>query len=193
MSVHDQTTTILSQLLFAANSAMLGIGLAYVAIRSIFKFTASTSALRKIDKSPSVQPFDLRSLLANRDSNSNICNSESKNQSNGDGGKLIIVRGGMEAKSTVERQAMILGGDTSNVLVYQESGESGVILQRTQTLKNAWSAELHFPSFIWYWNRWKEWRQQRQAQQQNNFATNVFPFRLQLMERLETFLMENFL
>lgn len=134
MSVHDQTTTILSQLLFAANSAMLGIGLAYVAIRSIFKFTASTSALRKIDKSPSVQPFDLRSLLANRDSNSNICNSESKNQSNGDGGKLIIVRGGMEAKSTVKRQAMILGGDTSNVLVYQESGESGVILQRTQTV-----------------------------------------------------------
>lgn len=140
MSVHDQAAAaVLSQLLLAADGAVLGIGLAYVSIRSILKFTASTSALRKIDNAPSVQPSDLRSLLSNRDNNSNICNSESKNQSNGDGGKLIIVRGCVEAKLAVERQATILGGNTSNVLVSQESGERGVILQRTQTcIYNEW-------------------------------------------------------
>ncbi|CAI9773533.1 unnamed protein product [Fraxinus pennsylvanica] len=143
MSVHDQAAAaVLSQLALAADGAVLGIALAYVAIRSILKFTATTSALRKIDNAPSVQPSDLRSLLSscNTDSNSNTCTSGNTNQSNSDGGgKLIIVRGCVEAKSAVEGQGMILRGNTSNIVVSQESREKGVILQRTQTcIHNEW-------------------------------------------------------
>ncbi|KAL2539031.1 E3 Ubiquitin ligase family protein [Abeliophyllum distichum] len=142
MSVHDQAAAaVLSQLALAADGAVLGLGLAYVAIRSILKFTATTSSLRKIDNAPSVQPSDLRSLLSNSntDGNSNTCTTGSTNQSNGDGGKLVIVRGCVEAKSAVEGQGMILRGNTNNVLVSQESGERGVILQRTQTcIYNEW-------------------------------------------------------
>ncbi|CAA2969432.1 E3 ubiquitin- ligase SPL2 [Olea europaea subsp. europaea] len=142
MSVHDQAVAaVLSQLALAADGAVLGIGLAYVAIRSILKFTATTSALRKIDNAPSVQPSDLRSLLSscNTEGKGNTCTGGSTNQSNGDGGKLVIVRGCVEAKSAVEGQGMILRGNTSNILVSQESREKGVILQRTQTyIYNEW-------------------------------------------------------
>ncbi|XP_022889535.1 E3 ubiquitin-protein ligase SPL2 [Olea europaea var. sylvestris] len=142
MSVHDQAVAaVLSQLALAADGAVLGIGLAYVALRSILKFTATTSALRKIDNAPSVQPSDLRSLLSscNTEGKGNTCTGGSTNQSNGDGGKLVIVRGCVEAKSAVEGQGMILRGNTSNILVSQESREKGVILQRTQTyIYNEW-------------------------------------------------------
>lgn len=128
MSIHDQATAaLLSQLLLAADGAVLGIGLAYVAIRSIMKFTANSSALRKIEQAPSVRVSDLRPLLDSPSDNDNNSNSDKHPHVE----KLVIVRGAVEAKSAVKGNWK--GLRSGNVLVSNESSDRGVILQRTQT------------------------------------------------------------
>lgn len=126
MSIQDQAmAALLSQLLWAADGAVLGIGLAYAAVRSILKFSADSSALRKIEQAPSIRVSDLHSLLESPSQNS-----DSDKQSHD--GKLVIFRGTVEAKSAVEASRKSIRSD--NVLVSNESGDKGVILQRTQTV-----------------------------------------------------------
>lgn len=125
MSVHEQAAAaVLSQLALAADGAVLGLALAYVAVRSIIKFTSTSSALRKISSAPSVRVSDLRSVL----SDDSDCSDE---------GKIVVVRGVVEAKSAVDGNWK--GLRPPNVVVSHESGEKGVILQRTQTcIYNEW-------------------------------------------------------
>lgn len=115
MSVDQAAAAVLSQIALAADGAVLGLTLAYVAVRSILKYSSSSSALRKIHDAPSVRVSDLRSLL-----------------STSDDGKIIVVRGSVEAKSVVEGNWKSLR--PSNALVSPESGEKGVVLLRTQTV-----------------------------------------------------------
>lgn len=122
MSVDQAAAAVLSQIALAADGAVLGLALAYVAIRSIIKFTAASSALRKIHDAPSVRVSDLRSLLSSSDQNSN----------ESDSGRIVIVRGSVEAKSAVDGNWTSLR--PNNALVSHESGERGVILLRTQTV-----------------------------------------------------------
>ncbi|THG06432.1 hypothetical protein TEA_000722 [Camellia sinensis var. sinensis] len=125
MSVHEQAAAaILSQIALAADGAVLGITLAYIAVRSILKFTAASSALRKIRDAPSLRVSDLRSVLSQSEGSDSSSNDS-------EGGKLVIVRGVVEAKSVVDGNWKSL---RSNVLVSHESGEKGVILHRIQTV-----------------------------------------------------------
>ncbi|GAB4842632.1 hypothetical protein Ancab_012606 [Ancistrocladus abbreviatus] len=130
MSARDQAAAaILTQLALAADGAMLGVALAYVTVRSFLKFTANSSALRKIQDAPSVGVSDLRCLLSTD-------NSTESGGGGGGGEKLVVVRGTVEAKSAVNGSWKSLWSD---VLVSQESGEKAVVIQRTQTcIYNEW-------------------------------------------------------
>ncbi|KAL3528587.1 hypothetical protein ACH5RR_007909 [Cinchona calisaya] len=154
MSVHDQAAAaVLSQLALAADGAVLGIGLAYVAVRSILKFTANSSALRKVEQAPSVRVSDLRSVLTLPSDNDN--NASELPES----GKLVIVRGCVEAKSAVDSNWKSLRSGSSGVLVSQESGDKGVILQRTQTcIYNEWRGFFGWTSDLrsLFVRSWKE-------------------------------------
>lgn len=128
MSVHDQAAVaVLSQVALAADGAVLGLALAYIAVRSVLKFKTTSSALHKVKKAPSVSVSDLRSVLSHssdQDTDTTSCVDE----------KLVIVRGVVETKSVVNGN-----WKKQNVLVSHESNEKAVILQRTQTcIYNEW-------------------------------------------------------
>ncbi|KVH92902.1 E3 ubiquitin-protein ligase SPL2 isoform X1 [Cynara cardunculus var. scolymus] len=128
MSVHDQAAVaVLSQVALAADGAVLGLALAYIAVRSVLKYKTTSSALNKVKKAPSVGVSDLRSVLSHssdQDTDTTSCVDE----------KLVIVRGVVEAKSVVNGN-----WKKQNVLVSHESNEKAVILQRTQTcIYNEW-------------------------------------------------------
>ncbi|KAM7480614.1 hypothetical protein LguiA_028827 [Lonicera macranthoides] len=124
MSVHDQAAAaVISQVALAADGAVLGLALAYVAVRSIIKFTSASSSLRKISDAPSLPVSDLRRLL---EDHANDVSSQSEG-----GGRIVIVSGTVDSKSVVDGNWKSLR--PNNVLTSHESGERGVILQRTQT------------------------------------------------------------
>lgn len=128
MSVHDQAAVaVLSQVALAADGAVLGLALAYIAVRSVLKFKTTSSALNKVKGAPSVSVSDLRSVLSNpsdQDTNTTTSGDE----------KLVIIRGVVETKSIVNGN-----WKKQNVLVSHESNEKAVILQRTQTcIYNEW-------------------------------------------------------
>lgn len=125
MSAHDQAAAaILAQVALAADGAILGLALAYVAVRSFIRLSSTSTALRQIDQSPSFRVSDLRSLLS-------PSSDDESDQSTSSDGLLVVVRGTVEAKSAIDGNWKSL---RPNVLVSHESGEKGVILQRTQTV-----------------------------------------------------------
>ncbi|KAK3030940.1 hypothetical protein RJ639_036678 [Escallonia herrerae] len=150
MSVHDQATAaIISQIALAGDGAVLGLALAYVAFRSILKYAATSSALRKIRNAPSARVSDLRSLLSSSEPISD--------HSEAGAGELVVVRGTVEAKSAIE------GGNWKglrpNVIVSHETGEKGVILLQTQTcIYNEWRGFFGFTSDLrsLFSRSWKE-------------------------------------
>ncbi|KAK6125022.1 hypothetical protein DH2020_016272 [Rehmannia glutinosa] len=140
MSLHNRATAaVLAQLMMTADGALFGLGVAYVAYCSIRKYTATSSAVRKIRQAPSVELSDLRSVLSDGDDSSSSHKDDGDaSSSNFEGGKLMIVRGIVEVKSAAEKgNWKSLRG--TNLVVSQESGEKGVILQRSQTcIYNEW-------------------------------------------------------
>ncbi|KAM0020294.1 putative transcription factor C2H2 family [Helianthus debilis subsp. tardiflorus] len=127
MSVHDQAAVaVLSQVALAADGAVLGLALSYIAVRSVIKYKTTSSALNKVKKAPSVSVSDLRSVLSN--SSDHDADTSSSDE------KLVIVRGVVETKSAVNGN-----WKKQNILVSHESNEKAVILQRTQTcIYNEW-------------------------------------------------------
>ncbi|GFP90578.1 mitochondrial ubiquitin ligase activator of nfkb 1 [Phtheirospermum japonicum] len=126
MSMHDRATAaMLAQLAMAADGAVFGLGVAYVAYRSIRKYRVTSLALGKIRQAPAVEPSDLRSVI-----NSSHEDGEAST-STADCGKLIVVRGAVEVKSVADRNWKGLRG--ANVVMSRASGEEGVIVQQTQT------------------------------------------------------------
>ncbi|MFS7992172.1 putative transcription factor C2H2 family [Helianthus anomalus] len=128
MSVHDQAAVaVLSQVALAADGAVLGLALSYIAVRSVIKYKTTSSALNKVKKAPSVSVSDLRSVLSNSSEHDADTSSSSDE-------KLVIVRGVVETKSAVNGN-----WKKQNILVSHESNEKAVILQRTQTcIYNEW-------------------------------------------------------
>lgn len=123
MSVHDQAAVaVLSQVALAADGAVLGLALAYIAVRSVIKFKTTSSALNKVKKAPSVNVSDLRSVISNPSDQDTDTSSSSEE-------KLVIVRGVVETKSVVNGN-----WKKQNVLASHESNEKAVIVQRTQTV-----------------------------------------------------------
>ncbi|GER53569.1 E3 Ubiquitin ligase family protein [Striga asiatica] len=132
MSMVDRVTeAIVGQLVMAADGAMLGLGIAYAAYCSFRKYSATSSALRKIRQAPAVEPSDIRSVLADGDGSGGYDESDSS-VSCSDGGKLVIVRGTVEVKSALEKGnwKSIRG---SNLVVSRETGDQGVLLERVHT------------------------------------------------------------
>ncbi|KDP40699.1 hypothetical protein JCGZ_24698 [Jatropha curcas] len=129
MSSHEQAlASLVSQLALSFDGAILGVALAYAAVRSFLKFTSNSKALRKIRSAPTVKVSDLRSIL---DLSQRA--DENQNQNNQ---KLVIVQGQVEAKSNVDSNWKSY---RPNVLIAHESGDKAVIVQRTQTcLYNEW-------------------------------------------------------
>lgn len=130
MSAGDQAAAaILTQVALAADGAVLGVALAYVAVRSFIKFAATSSALRRICDAPSVRVSDLRSLISDDD--------------DAGGERLVVVRGTVESKSAVNGSWKSLWND---VLVSHDSGERAVVIQRSQKcIYNEWRG-----FFGWY-------------------------------------------
>ncbi|KAK7294449.1 hypothetical protein RJT34_17338 [Clitoria ternatea] len=120
-SQEQALVSLLSQLVLSLDGAVLGFGLAFVAVRSFLKYTATSAALRKLRHAPSLSVCDLRSLL---------------DDANSDDGEIAIVRGTVDAKSAVDGSWKSL---RPGVLVSRESGDKAVVLQRTQTcIYNEW-------------------------------------------------------
>ncbi|KAJ8448251.1 hypothetical protein Cgig2_025175 [Carnegiea gigantea] len=116
MSAGDQAAAaILTQVALAADGAVLGVALAYVAVRSFIRFAATSSALRRISDAPSVRVSDLRSLISD--------------EADAGGERLVLVRGTVESKSAVNGSWKSLWND---VLVSHDSGERAVVIQRSQ-------------------------------------------------------------
>ncbi|EOY27251.1 E3 Ubiquitin ligase family protein isoform 2 [Theobroma cacao] len=120
MSSHEQAlASLISQLALSFDGAVLGVALAYAAVRTIFRFKSTSTALRKIRVAPSLGVADLRSLLE-------------EDQSDSTEEPIVVIRGAVEARSAGDGRSW--KSLRSNVLVSQESGDKAVIIQRTQTV-----------------------------------------------------------
>ncbi|XP_056162745.1 E3 ubiquitin-protein ligase SPL2-like [Syzygium oleosum] len=119
-------------------AAVLGLTLAYAAVRTIVKFTSSSSALRKLQDAPSVRVSDLRSVLDVEGGSDSSSRSERE--------VLVIVRGSVMAKWAVEGANWYSLWE--NVLFTRISSDRAVIIQRTQTcIYNEWKR-----IFGWTWD-----------------------------------------
>ncbi|CAL1376433.1 unnamed protein product [Linum trigynum] len=148
MSSHEQAlASLVTQLAFSFDGAVLGVALAYAAVRSFLKFAAGSKALRKIRAAPVLRVSDLRSLLdAPPPQSDQEANSELDRSSISDR-KLVIVRGQVEANSAVDGSWK--SSLRPNVLVSHESGDKAVVIQRTQTcLYNEWKGFFGWTSDI---------------------------------------------
>ncbi|XP_047311450.1 E3 ubiquitin-protein ligase SPL2 [Impatiens glandulifera] len=134
MSVDDQAAAaILSQVALAADGAILGLAIAYVAVRSVLSFKTTSAALRKIRHAPSVQISDLRSIAT------------SSSDGSSDPQDILVVHGVVESKSSVDRNWRTL----PNVLVSHESREKGVISQRSvKWIYNKWRGFSGWTAFF---------------------------------------------
>ncbi|CAN0906953.1 E3 ubiquitin-protein ligase SPL2 [Linum grandiflorum] len=155
MSSHDQAlVSIVSQLALSFDGAVLGVALAYAAVRSFLKFTDRSKALTKVRNAPVLNVSDLRSLLdappplSHQDQNLQLDRGPSANASTSTScQKLVIVRGQVEAKSVVDGSWM--SSLMPTLLVSHESGDKAVVIQRTQTcLYNEWKGFLSWTSDI---------------------------------------------
>ncbi|KAE8728612.1 putative leucine-rich repeat receptor-like protein kinase [Hibiscus syriacus] len=119
MSSHEQAVaSLISQLALSFDGAVLGAALAYAAFRTIFRFKATSTALRKIRGAPYFRVADLRSLLE-------------EDRSDFAEEPIVVIRGAIEARSAADGRS--LKGHKNNALVSQESGDKAVIIERTQT------------------------------------------------------------
>lgn len=136
MSSPDQALiSLLSRFALSFDGAVVGAALAYAAIRTVLKLTASSSALNELSLAPYVGVSDLRGIISDGDSG----------QSESDQ-KLVVVRGIVKARSCVEGNWKRY---QPNVLISHESGDRAVIIQRTQMcIFNEWKGFFGLTSDI---------------------------------------------
>ncbi|KAK7255713.1 hypothetical protein RIF29_29132 [Crotalaria pallida] len=149
MSSHDQAlASLLSRLALSLDGAVLGLALAYAAARSLLNFSVTSAALAKLRSAPSLSVSDLRSLLSET----------SNDDGNSSDGKIVIVRGTVDAKSAVDGSWKPL---KPGVLVSRESGDRAVLIQRTQTcIYNEWKGLFGWTSDLRAIIT-RSWRQQK--------------------------------
>lgn len=133
MSSHEQAVvSLLSNLSLSFDGAVLGLAIAGAAFRSILGFTSNASVLRKLRDAPSVGVSDLRSILWPDDPTESSGSGDSTSMSEPTEGRVVIVRGTVEAKSAVDGSWKSL---KPNILTSQETGDEAVVIQRTQTVR----------------------------------------------------------
>ncbi|GAB2220040.1 hypothetical protein Droror1_Dr00007682 [Drosera rotundifolia] len=160
MSARDQAVAaLIRQAALAGDGAVLGVALAYVAVRTFIRFASTSYAARLIRAAPSIAVSDLRSLLSGSDGDGD-----------GDGGaaaKLVVVRGAVEAKSAVDGSWKNLWPD---VLGSKESSAKGVVIQRTQScIYNEWRG-------LFGWTPDLRGVLARSFKEQESSSTRVVPF-----------------
>lgn len=126
MSSHElDLASLLYQLALSFDGAVLGVALAYTAVRTFLDFRYTSNALCKVRSAPPLKVSDLRALL-----DENRTQSPDLEQNS----PLVIVRGQVEPKSVVDGKNW-KNLTHSGVLVSHESGDKAVIIQRTQTVR----------------------------------------------------------
>ncbi|KFK35655.1 hypothetical protein AALP_AA4G019900 [Arabis alpina] len=111
-----------SDVAFSFDGAILGLTLAFSAVRSGFKYASNSAALNKIKQAPEVSVSDLRSLIPSSDEQS-----ETNENGNSLDRCIVVVRGTVKPKNSGD------WSNKSNVLISSETGDKALIIQRTQT------------------------------------------------------------
>ncbi|XP_050140434.1 E3 ubiquitin-protein ligase SPL2-like [Malus sylvestris] len=134
--------SLVPELAFSFDSPIVGVTLAYAAVRTLQKFSSYSSALRKICNAPSVKVSNLRSILA----------FDQLGQSDA---KLVIVRGTVEAKSVFDGRWNVFKSG-----VVPPQGTKAVLVHRSQRcVFNDWMALIGWLeegtfviAAVWFWS-----------------------------------------
>lgn len=130
MASHDrEISQAITRIALAGDGAVLGIGLAAIAVRTWFKFQSHSKALQSIQHTPVSHIADLRSLLPpplehGGDSENRTCDPQQAEP-------LVIVRGRVQPTAFVESGGRNEG---EGVLMTHNSGDKAVIFEKTQTV-----------------------------------------------------------
>ncbi|KAI3949547.1 hypothetical protein MKX01_014062 [Papaver californicum] len=139
MSSNDQAIQFLAQIALLGDGAVIGAAIACIAAKTWQHYNFNSSALNKIRQAPYVKVSDLRQLLEKEEE------AAADSSSGGGDGKLVVVRGIVQAKGSVDGWQSL----KPNVLVSNEAGERAVILQNIQTcVYNEWRGLLGWTSDI---------------------------------------------
>ncbi|CAH8392672.1 unnamed protein product [Eruca vesicaria subsp. sativa] len=130
MSSPDRAVlSLLTDIFLSFDGAILGVTLAFGAVRAASKYASTSVALNKIKDSPEVSVSDLRSLIPPSDD-------ENSNQ------RIVVVRGTVAPKTTGDGNHK-----NNNVLISEETGERALIIHRTQTyMYSGWKTLFHLSS-----------------------------------------------
>ncbi|KAM1052756.1 hypothetical protein ACFX2J_000342 [Malus domestica] len=109
--------SLVPELAFSFDSPIVGVTLAYAAVRTLQKFSSYSSALRKIHNAPSVKVSNVRSIIA----------FDQLGQSDA---KLVIVRGTVEAKSVFHGRWNVFKSG-----VVPPQGTKAVLVHRSQMFR----------------------------------------------------------
>ncbi|MCL7039761.1 hypothetical protein MKW94_023464 [Papaver nudicaule] len=112
MSLSDQLTAL------AKDGTIVGVLLAFVAVKAWQGYNFTSSALHKIHDAPNIKISDLRQLL------------EKEAETHHNGSKLVMVKGIVEAQRSVDG---LRSTTRPNALVSNETGESAVLIEKTLT------------------------------------------------------------
>ncbi|CAN6820507.1 hypothetical protein Bca4012_008241 [Brassica carinata] len=135
MSLPDRAVlSLLADIFLSFDGAILGVTLAFGAVRAASKYASASAALNKIKDSPEVSVSDLRSLIPPSDGESSPGNQ-----------RVVVVRGTVEPKVTGDGSHK--NNNDNNVLISQETGEKALIIHRTQTyMYSGWKTLFHLSS-----------------------------------------------
>ncbi|KAI3849508.1 hypothetical protein MKW92_006791 [Papaver armeniacum] len=145
MTTNDQTIAFLAQVVSFGDGAVVGTAIAFAAVKAWQSYFFNSSALSKIRQAPNVRVSDLRQLLVKEGEEAGGGDDSGGGGGGGWDGKLVVVRGIVEAKRSVDGWK----SSSPSVLVSKEAGERAVILQNIQTcVYNEWKGLLGWTSDI---------------------------------------------
>lgn len=135
MASHDrEISQAITRIALAGDGAVLGLGLAVIAVRTWFKFHSHSKALQSIQHTPVSHIADLRSLLPPPQDYGG--DSGNRTHDPVQAHPLVIVRGKVQPTASVESSG---NNESEGVLMTHNSGDKAVIFEKTQTcLYNEW-------------------------------------------------------
>ncbi|CAM8940745.1 unnamed protein product [Rhodiola kirilowii] len=125
----EASIRMLARVALLGDGAVLGLVTAYISVRCFVRYFSDSSALKRIERAPEVRVSDLKILISQE----------------GEGDRLVVVKGAVEARLDMDSGWKSLW---PGVLVSRETGDIGVVLQRTQMcIYNEWKG-----FFGWIWD-----------------------------------------
>lgn len=116
--------SLLTNIALSFDGAILGLTLAFGAVRSVLNYASNSAALNKIKDAPEVSISDLRSLIPASEEQSGT-----RDHGNSHDQRIVVVRGTVKPKASGD------GSHKNNVLISPETGDKALIIQRTQTVR----------------------------------------------------------